>query len=137
MAESPGRDLRVFLIKVGAVTLAALAIMFAAKIWFLSGAWTQSVISWRRAARHVGEYATVEGVVVLTHRTDKACFLNFHPDWRHSFTAVIFASRFDAFPAKPEELYRGKKVRVTGYIQEYKGKPEIILDSPDQIEVVH
>jgi len=73
---------------------------------------------------------------VLTHRTEKACFLNFHPEWQHTFTAVIFASRFDAFPPKPEEHYRGKTVRVTGLVRDYEGKPEIVLESPDQIEVI-
>jgi len=94
------------------------------------------VISWRRAAKYVGEYVTVEGRIVGTHNSGKACFLNFHPDWRQSFTAVIFASRFDQFPPKPEDFYRGKNVRVTGAIREYDGRPEMILDSPDQIKVL-
>lgn len=137
MAAAKG-DLRTFLIKVGAVTLAALVVLYAAKIWLRPGTRDAAgdVISWRQAAKHTDEYLTVEGRIVRTHRTEKACFLNFHPDWRRSFSAVIFASRFDAFPPNPEEHYRGKLVRVTGLIQEYKGRPEVILDSPDQIEVV-
>ncbi len=93
-------------------------------------------ISWRRAAKHYDEFVTVEGTIVRTHNSGKACFLNFHPNWRQTFSAVIFARSFPAFPPKPEEFYRGKKVRLKGVVVEYEGRPEIILESPDQIEIV-
>jgi len=51
-------------------------------------------------------------------------------------TAVIFASAFPRFPANPENYYYGKKVRVSGNIKEYNGKPEIILNDPSQIEIL-
>lgn len=143
MAERRQGDLRTFLIKVGAVTLAGLIVLYAAKTWFWTDGPSRSaapddpeVVSWRQAQRHVGEFVTVEGTIVLTRRTEKACFLNFHPEWQHTFTAVIFARRFDAFPAQPEAHYRGRTVRVTGLVRAYQGKPEIVLESPDQIEVI-
>ena len=138
MGEAPKHGLATFLIKVAAVTVAALLVMYAAKTWFLADRAPDDggIVPWQRAAKHVGEYATVEGIVVASRRTEKVCFLNFHPDWQTSFTAVIFASRFDAFPPEPEKHYRGRTVRVSGYIKDYEGKPEIILDSPDQIEVI-
>jgi hypothetical protein len=129
-------ELRVFLAKVAAVTLAALVVLFAAGNWLVPGGRpADAVVPWRQAARHIGQYVTVEGTIVGTHNSGKACFLNFDPDWRRAFSAVIFAARFDAFPARPEDHYRGKKVRVTGLIREYQGRPEMILESPDQIEV--
>jgi len=94
------------------------------------------VISWQDAAKHYGEYVTVEGTIVTTHNSGKACFLNFHPNYKRYLTVVIFASAFPRFPAKPENYYHGKKVRVSGYIKEYKGKPEIILNDPSQIEIL-
>jgi DNA/RNA endonuclease YhcR with UshA esterase domain len=33
--------------------------------------------------------------------------------------------------------YRGRNVRVSGYIKEYKGKPEIILEDPSQIVILN
>lgn len=93
-------------------------------------------VSWRQAAKHYDEFVTVEGTVVRTHNSGKACFLNFHPNWRQTFSAVIFARSFPAFAPKPEEFYRGKKVRVKGVVVEYEGRPEMILDSPDQIEIL-
>ena len=94
------------------------------------------VISWQDADKHYGEYAAVEGKIVATLNSGKACFLNFHPNYKKYFTAVIFASAFSLFPANPENFYYGKKVRVSGYIKEYKGKPEIILNDPSQIEIL-
>lgn len=94
------------------------------------------VVDWRDAGRYIGRRCTVEGTIVATRNTGKACFLNFHENWKKYFTALIFANRFPRFPDAPETYYRGKTVRVTGKIQDYKGKPEIIVESPDQIEIV-
>jgi len=95
-----------------------------------------AVISWQEAEEHYGEICKVKGTVAATHNSGEACFLNFHPDWKKYFTAVIFESSFDKFPSNPESYYEDKQVRVTGRIQKYKGKPEIILKSPDQIEII-
>lgn len=150
-----------FLVRLGVTVAAVVLVMYLAKVWFvdqrraglpLQGptrgqvdtsfpesrqpASTAQVISWRDAAKYYGEYATVEGTIVATHNSGKACFLNFHPDYKRYFTAVIFASAFSRFPANPENYYYGKKVRVSGYIKEYEGKPEVILNNPSQIEIL-
>lgn len=96
----------------------------------------QKVISWKDAHNHHGEYAAVEGTIVDSYNSGKACFLNFHPDYKKHFTAVIFRSDFHKFPAHPEDYYLSKKVRVTGTIKQYQGKPEIILKRPSQIEII-
>ena len=143
---------KTFYVKLAVTVAVVVLLMVVAKALFFSGGDRTSmsnvaqnavtptgdtkIISWQDATKHYGETRTVEGKVVATHNSGKACFLNFHSDWRRSFSAVIFASRFDAFPPEPEEHYRGKTVRVTGLIQEYQGKPEIVLESPDQIEVI-
>ena len=154
-------NLKQFIIRLGVTVAAVVLIMYLAKVWFVdqrpSGLLSQrvpsgqvsrpfsesqqsestvQVISWQDAAKHYGEYATVEGKIVVTHNSGKACFLNFHPDYKRYFTAVIFASAFPRFPESPESYYYGKKVRVFGYIKEYQGKPEIILDDPGQIEIL-
>jgi DNA/RNA endonuclease YhcR with UshA esterase domain len=97
---------------------------------------SEEVISWKDAASYYGEYKTVEGTIVATYNSGKACFLNFHSNWKKYFTAVIFRSDFHKFPDNPEQYYDGKKVRITGKIKEYQGKPEIILKSPSQIEIL-
>lgn len=111
-------------------------------LWHLSLSESQvpprkgGIISWRDAAQYYGEYATVEGTVVATHNSGKACYLNFHPDYKRYFTAVIFGSAFSRLPSHPESYYDGKKVRVSGFIKEYNGKPEMILNDPTQIEIL-
>jgi len=154
-------DLKKFLVRLGVMVAAVVLVMYLAKVWFVDQrradlpsqvptgrqvdtsfpesrkpAGTVQVISWQDAAKHYGEYATVEGTIVATHNSGKACFLNFHPDYKRYFTSVIFASAFPRFPANPENYYYGKKVRVSGYIKEYEGKPEIVLNDPSQIEIL-
>jgi micrococcal nuclease len=94
------------------------------------------VISWKEADQYYGQTKTVEGKIVASNNTGKVCFLNFHKNWRRYFTAVIFASDFEKFPAHPEDHFLNRVVRVKGLIKEYRGKPEIILKSPSQIEII-
>ena len=93
-------------------------------------------ISWADADKHIGEYCFVGGVIVSTGNSGKICFLNFHKDYRNHLTAVIFSSDFSRFPENPEKYYLGKKVLVSGYIKEYKGKPEIVLTKANQIKIL-
>ncbi len=97
---------------------------------------TSDAISWRDAAQYYGQTKIVEGRVVASNNTGKVCFLNFHKNWKKYFTAVIFSSDYDKFPARPEEYYLNRNVRVKGLIKEYNGKPEIILKGPAQIEII-
>jgi DNA/RNA endonuclease YhcR with UshA esterase domain len=94
------------------------------------------VISWQDADKHYGEVATVEGTIVNTYNSGKACFLNFHTNWKRYFTVAIFRSDLPKFPNNPEMFYKDKKVRVTGLIKEYQGKPEVVLKNPSQIKVI-
>lgn len=103
---------------------------------FTGKEYTAEIISWQDAHKYYGRTKTVEGTIVATNNTGKVCFLNFHKDWRRYFTAVIFSSDFGEFPSYPEEYYLNRTVRVTGLIKEYRGKPEIILKSPSQIEII-
>jgi len=94
------------------------------------------VVSWEDADKYYGKVVIVEGIVVVSNNTGKACFLNFHRNWKRYFTAVIFSSSFPKFPFAPEEHYLDKKVRIKGLVKEYQGKPKIVVDSPIQIEIV-
>jgi micrococcal nuclease len=78
----------------------------------------------------------VEGQVVDTYNSGKTVFLNFDQDFRNTFKAVIFADAWPLFPAPPENYYKNKAVRVTGQIKMYQNAPEIIVDRPDQIEII-
>ncbi len=94
------------------------------------------VIQWFDADEHLGEAVVVEGRVVGTYRSDKVLLLNFHQDYAKHFKVAVFATDLGSFPPKPEQFYKGKLVRVTGIIKEYKGAPEMIVKDPEQIEVI-
>lgn len=103
----------------------------------LASAGNSNIINACDAANYIGEYKTVQGYVVdVFHSTSSnTVFLNFdkpYPD--HCFTAVIFSndlSKFGNF-----NIYEGKTVQVTGEIQYYQGKPEIVLENPSQINII-
>lgn len=94
------------------------------------------VINWREADQYYGCYVIVEGLIVDTYNSGEVCFLNFDPEWQQYFTAVIFACDFPDFSESPEMIYLGRNVQIIGFIREYKGKPEIIVKTPDQIKIL-
>lgn len=96
----------------------------------------EEAISWRDAANYYNQMKMVEGKVVATYNSGKACFLNFHKDYRNHFSLVIFAKDFGKFPKPPQEYYLNKMVRTRGLIKEYEGHPEIIITDPEQIEII-
>jgi endonuclease YncB( thermonuclease family) len=96
----------------------------------------EDTIPWDLAGNYIGKYMSVEGKIVRTHNSGKACFLNFHNNWTRYFSLVIFDNVFHRFPEKPEKFYLDKVVRVTGKIKIYRGRPEIVLNRPHQIEII-
>jgi DNA/RNA endonuclease YhcR with UshA esterase domain len=90
------------------------------------------------AAKHVGENATVCGTVASAHYAPRTrsqpTFLNLDKPYPNQiFTAVIFGSDRAKF-GEPETTLQGKRICVTGTIRLYRGKPEIILNDPKQLE---
>ena len=103
---------------------------------FCAIAYAATEVRWDEADKYYGQTVTVTGKIVGSHNSGKACFLNFHQNYKLYFTAVIFAADFGKFPSNPESYYLYKDVKVSGLVREYQGKPEIILKSPDQIQIV-
>lgn len=99
----------------------------------------EGVISYLDADNYIGKTKTVEGTIVKTFKYTKGkiIFLNFHDPYQGYFTAIIWSSDWDNFPFAPEDYYKGKEVRVTGEIIEYKGSPEIVVRDPSQIEIAY
>jgi micrococcal nuclease len=91
------------------------------------------IIDWSDAENYYNQYVIVRGTIVDTFNSGTVCFLNF--DTNQFFTAVIFASDFLGFPFIPEIFYLGKPVYIIGIIKEYKGSPEIIVKTPQQIRI--
>jgi len=90
------------------------------------------------AGKYLGRELIVEGKVADTYHDLKSntVFLNFEKAYpNHCFTGVIFSSALYKFAQSPEDYYLNKSVRIMGEVKEYQGRPEIILETPDQIEV--
>lgn len=89
------------------------------------------------AINYIGEEKIVVGKVVSTFRSGtNTVFLNFEKPYpNHCFVAVIFSSYLKNFPKNPEKYYYGKILRIKGKIEEYEGKPQIILKNSSQIEI--
>lgn len=94
-------------------------------------------ISSAQARDHIGETATVCGHVADTRYLDSGShvtFLNFDKPYpNHTFTAFIPADS-RAKIGTPEKDYKDKDICVTGKIQDYRGKPEIVVNEPQQIK---
>jgi hypothetical protein len=104
----------------------------------LSGACAQTaaVIPDNEAKEHIGEYATVEGVVVKVFTSTKGnTFLNFGAAYPNQiFTGWIPPGS----PVNKSAILSGiagKKVKITGRIELYKGKPEIRINAAEQLEI--
>jgi DNA/RNA endonuclease YhcR with UshA esterase domain len=107
--------------------------LLAAAIAALAIAQTGPTYTPEEAAKHVGETATVTGKVDGFHQSGKGnIFLNMGGKYpNQAFTAFIPSSSAAQFP-QPEQ-YEGRTVAVSGKITLYKGKPEIIVNSPSQV----
>ena len=86
------------------------------------------------AKHYVGKVAIVEGKVSSVRQSAKVTFLNFG---RSGFKGVIFKEQFPLFMTSGVSIasYKGKTVRISGKVKEYKGNSEIIVRHPSDIEV--
>jgi hypothetical protein len=98
-------------------------------------------ITAEEAADHVGEIVEVCGRVASAAHIGavegQPTFLNFerpYPD--QLFTVVIWGGARSRFEGRPERMFDGKEICVTGRIGEHRGKPQIVVDDPGQIVLV-
>jgi len=87
------------------------------------------------ASKHVGEYVKVRGTVNQVYNSEKAVFLNFDNSVDKGFYAIIFHDSIEAFKnagiAAIDLLH--KEITITGKINRYSGRPQIILEDPSQV----
>jgi DNA/RNA endonuclease YhcR with UshA esterase domain len=87
------------------------------------------------AKKHINTEAVVTGKVAEVNVAERLVRLNFERAYpSNTFTAVIFADKTNLFPNVRE--LKDKTVEVSGKIVDYRGRPEIILTSPNQLKVV-
>ena len=92
-------------------------------------------VDFQEAANYVGENKCVRGRVVrLFTSSKKTTFLDFCQDYKTCpFSVVIFGSDLPNFHNLKQ--YEGKRVEVSGLVRTYRGRPEIIVSSQNQIKI--
>lgn len=96
---------------------------------------SDEIISTKDVGDYIGKTVTVEGYVADVVIRPKVNYLNFDGKFpKHTFTAVIFPK--DAENFEDLNVFRNKNVRVKGKIEMYRGRPQIIVNSPEQINIV-
>lgn len=93
------------------------------------------VITPEEASAHAGERIRVKGMAVEVFRSENAVFINMTPEGKKGFTAVILKKDFHRFGDEDFASYEGREITVTGAVSIYKGRPEIVLTEPAQIEI--
>ena len=87
------------------------------------------------AKQHIDADAIVSGKIAEVNRAERLVRLNFDkPFPNQTFTAVIFANKTNLFPEI--EKLKDKNAEISGKIAQYRGRPEIILTSPNQLKVL-
>ena len=88
-------------------------------------------VPWYEAGRYLGQTIQVEGRVIGVRDAGGVYRLLFDPEER--FVVVIPKAEARRFAL---DGYVGRLVRVTGRVRAFRGRPEIVVKSPKQIEVV-
>jgi micrococcal nuclease len=77
----------------------------------------------------------VDGARWLENAKNAPTFLNVAGAFpNQALTVVIWEDVRKLFPYKPEEKLLDKKVCVTGRLEEYKGKPQIVVHQVEQLK---
>lgn len=87
------------------------------------------------ANSHINANAIVSGYVADVVEREKVAYLNFDKKYpKNTFTAVIFSEKFSEIGDL--SVYKNQNVEIQGTITEYRGKPQIIITSKNQINIV-
>lgn len=92
------------------------------------------------AATHIGETVTVCGKIFggkyFDRSEKKITLLNMGAAYPKSpLTIVVNEEDRKNFKTAPEELYNGKTICIKGVVKEFKGKPQIFIQSEADVTV--
>jgi hypothetical protein len=95
------------------------------------------IIAAEDASKYVGKAVTIEGTVGKVSESGRGTtFVNFGAPYPNQvLSAVIYKSARSQFPADLSP-WNGRRLRITGTVHLYQMKPEIVLDSPSQVQVL-
>ncbi|HEV7732081.1 MAG TPA: hypothetical protein VGR62_07960 [Candidatus Binatia bacterium] len=93
-------------------------------------------VPWQQAPEHVGQQVTVEGDVAAARLEGPTCVIEFSTTDTKAFRVVLLVPLITDLPKQPERLYAGKRIRASGTVRRFAGRAEMILRTPDAIEVI-
>jgi endonuclease YncB( thermonuclease family) len=109
-----------------------------------AGLWASSTNAPRQAeqmrkapAAREGNFQVVEGWVTNVAEAGGRTFIDFGSNGRQNFSAVIQPEDRRAFRGFDLESLEAHRIRIRGIVQDYRGRPEIALSNPAQIEVLN
>ncbi len=86
------------------------------------------------AKKLIGKTAAFSGTVAKVFEPGGVALINFDKDYKLAITAVVRSKNFAAFPDL--KTLEGKKVLVSGKVEEYKDTAEVMLEKMDDIKVI-
>jgi endonuclease YncB( thermonuclease family) len=84
----------------------------------------------------IGSFQLVEGTVSNVGQANGRLFIDFSRNGQRVFSAVIAPEDRRAFRDFDLEGLPAHRIRIRGIVQDYRGRPEIALSNPAQIEVL-
>jgi len=87
------------------------------------------------AKEYIGTNVVVTGTIAEVNKVERLVRLNFDkPFPKQPLTAVVFSTKTNLF--LDLETLKGKSVEISGKITDYHGRPQIVLESTNQLKVV-
>lgn len=94
------------------------------------------------AAKKVNEKCMVQMEVKSAGKGEGVFFLNSKENFKAPGNFTVFIGKECAAKFKeakiddPATHFKGKTIRVTGTVKRYRDRPEIVVEKPDQIQIV-
>jgi hypothetical protein len=102
-----------------------------------ASAQAQQTIPLADAHKHIGDSVKVEGLIAGTRTLDDGRVLvNLGEAYPNQLlTLVVYSSYKTATIEMPSEKYKGDIAIVTGKLELYKGKPQIVVRTTEQLRI--
>ncbi len=96
---------------------------------------SQTTISIKDVAKHIGEEVTICDSVYTTRALNNLTLLNLGAEFpKQLLTLVIYKADLSKFK-EPEKTYLQKKVCITGKLVLFNEKPQIVVTEPKQLSI--
>jgi micrococcal nuclease len=106
-----------------------------AGLWALAGSAPRAPEAMKSVS--TGSFQIVEGWVTNVGRSDGRVFIDFGSDGQHIFSAVIQPEDRRTFRGFDLDGLETRHIRIRGTVQDWRGRPQIELSNPSQIEVLN